>query len=74
MSITEKYSSEFAKLYKEKLTADVEGREWVMPPYKPKDRRLESNSTPSMNRPASGSNQGPVSDKERNESYFAVRK
>jgi ADP-ribosylation factor GTPase-activating protein 1 len=31
MTIQEKYQSEFAKLYKEKLTAELEGREWTAP-------------------------------------------
>ncbi|KAI9206098.1 uncharacterized protein BJ171DRAFT_40984 [Polychytrium aggregatum] len=32
MTIQEKYQSEFARAYKEKLTADVEGRAFKMPP------------------------------------------
>ncbi|KAJ1548034.1 ADP-ribosylation factor GTPase-activating protein 1, partial [Cladochytrium tenue] len=31
MSIYDKYNSEFARWYKDKLTADCEGREWVRP-------------------------------------------
>ncbi|KAJ3071470.1 Zn finger-containing GTPase- Activating Protein for ARF [Podochytrium sp. JEL0797] len=31
LSIKEKYSSDFAKLYKEKLSAECEGRPWSMP-------------------------------------------
>ncbi|KAJ3218674.1 Zn finger-containing GTPase- Activating Protein for ARF [Clydaea vesicula] len=33
MTIQEKYTSKFARLYKEKLTADCEGKAWVMPAY-----------------------------------------
>ncbi|TPX38089.1 hypothetical protein SmJEL517_g00127 [Synchytrium microbalum] len=32
MSISEKYQTEFAKIYKDKLTAACEGRPWSMPP------------------------------------------
>jgi ADP-ribosylation factor GTPase-activating protein 1 len=32
MKIPEKYNSEFAVFYKEKLVAECEGKDWVMPP------------------------------------------
>ncbi|KAI8929985.1 hypothetical protein BC831DRAFT_441815 [Entophlyctis helioformis] len=49
MPIVEKYNSEFARFYKEKLTAMVEGRPWEMPPI---------GSSPA---PASSSNAQPQS-------------
>ncbi|KAJ1554503.1 ADP-ribosylation factor GTPase-activating protein 1, partial [Nowakowskiella sp. JEL0078] len=50
MGIQEKYTSEFARLYKEKLDAVCEGREWTAPPF--------SKKTPLKNSPLTTSSTG----------------
>lgn len=70
MTIGERYSSEFAEDYKEKLTADVEGKPWTKTPraLKPKPKSAPTASaTPRSNTPLSSN----ASQKERNEAYFA---
>ncbi|KAH6567464.1 hypothetical protein BASA62_006093 [Batrachochytrium salamandrivorans] len=71
MPIPEKYDSEFARFYKDKLTALVEGRSWDMPPIGPlptsasRDADAFSVST--------GKTSLPISDKARNEEFFAQK-
>ncbi|KAI5817720.1 hypothetical protein BZA77DRAFT_309300 [Pyronema omphalodes] len=62
MTISERYSSDFAEDYKEKLTADVEGRPWV------KSERPKKPVQPPSQRPISANPE--MSQKERNEAYF----
>jgi len=76
MTIAERYGADFAEDYKEKLTADVEGREWVRterPTPKPKpamSSQPPNRSSPSLSSGRSGS-PASFTGKERNESYFA---
>nr|KAJ3420178.1 Zn finger-containing GTPase- Activating Protein for ARF [Polyrhizophydium stewartii] len=51
MSIPQKYNSEFARFYKDKLAAMVEGRPWEMPPIGPEP----APPSESAQSPASGS-------------------
>ncbi|KAI9100983.1 hypothetical protein DFS34DRAFT_449767 [Phlyctochytrium arcticum] len=104
LTIQDKYHSEFAKNYKEKLAADCEGRPWTAPArlaqtgrnsprLSASPRISRMSNSPSMNRsmnasagsqgsPLSGSvhsggyqsgseGQGPLTDKSRNENFFA---
>ncbi|KAK9469247.1 hypothetical protein V1512DRAFT_255815 [Lipomyces arxii] len=70
MSIKEKYNSEFAEDYKDKLTAAVEGREWVKtsrPLANTSISRTASPAVTSFNSPSSS----PMPQKSRNEAYFS---
>ncbi|ORY69381.1 ArfGap-domain-containing protein, partial [Neocallimastix californiae] len=62
MSIKEKYNSNFARLYREKLQAECEGRVWVAPPVSQLPNAQTNNSSFSNN-----SN----NDKAKNEEFFA---
>ncbi|KAL7270897.1 ADP-ribosylation factor GTPase-activating protein gcs1 [Rhizina undulata] len=68
MSVSEKYSSDFAEDYKEKLTAEIDGKEWVRTE---RVRPSRSATTSSI----SSKNFAPISSattaKEQNEAYFA---
>ncbi|KAI9001682.1 putative GTPase activating protein for Arf-domain-containing protein [Gaertneriomyces semiglobifer] len=66
MTIQEKYNSEFARQYKDKLTAEVEGRTWVAPV-----RTSGANTPRRTASPANRSAGMPDSVKARNEDYFA---
>jgi ADP-ribosylation factor GTPase-activating protein 1 len=60
MSIQDKYTSDFARAYKEKLTCDVEGRPFIPSDIKPfSSQPHQPNSTM-------------IPDKEMNEDYFRV--
>ncbi|KAK9461859.1 uncharacterized protein V1516DRAFT_673176 [Lipomyces oligophaga] len=78
MSVKEKYNSQFAEDYKEKLTALVEGREWIRSAPKPAVPSISRTSSPavqsiSSSRSSSPSvrTNGPTSQKTRNEAYFS---
>ncbi|KAJ3271338.1 hypothetical protein HDV01_006843 [Terramyces sp. JEL0728] len=66
MSIPEKYNSEFAVFYKEKLTALCNGDPWTMPPVGSKRPSVTPASTPTTN-------QYSMPTKEQNENFFATR-
>ena len=74
MGIADKYSSEFAKFYKDKLTAIVEGKPWEMPAIGssgiPAPLGLLSTSDP-FDEPVLKHSHGIPSEKSRNEQYFA---
>ncbi|KAG2212788.1 hypothetical protein INT46_002116, partial [Mucor plumbeus] len=91
MAPLQKYSSRFATLYRDKLSAEAEGRTWTptlttassTPVAAPSPKRAtaatrslgsqRSNNSSGRNSPAYGSNAaGLVSDKEKNENYFAT--
>ncbi|KAL6602207.1 ArfGap-domain-containing protein [Neocallimastix sp. 'constans'] len=59
MSIKEKYNSNFARLYREKLQAECEGRVWVAPPVSQLPNAQTNNSSFSNN------------NKAKNEEFFA---
>ncbi|KAI8827659.1 putative GTPase activating protein for Arf-domain-containing protein [Chytriomyces cf. hyalinus JEL632] len=56
MGISEKYNSEFARLYKDKLTAECEGRVWTMPDPATLEasRQQQNNSSQSQSSSNSG--------------------
>ncbi|KAJ3411742.1 ADP-ribosylation factor GTPase-activating protein 1 [Chytridiales sp. JEL 0842] len=63
MSIVEKYNSEFAAMYKDKLTHEVEGRPWKMPPrgtYAPARSAARGSMAGSPARHNSGSSSSPA--------------
>ncbi|TGZ79564.1 ArfGap-domain-containing protein [Ascodesmis nigricans] len=64
MTIAERYSAEFAEDYKEKLTAEIEGREWIKTARPPKPQPSSSSSRPSASTI-------PLSSKQQNEQYFS---
>lgn len=70
MTISERYSAEFAEDYKEKLTADVEGVEWVKT-ERPKMQRNASNISTSSTSTTGAMAATSISQRERNEAYFA---
>ncbi len=70
MPIPQKYQTQFAKLYRERLTAEIEGREWVCPPFVKSEPQLVSSSTTNI-RNSTGSGLPPQS--HRTETFFAVR-
>jgi len=73
MTISERYGSSIGEDYKEKLTADVEGREWVRKERLKASSSLASNhSTTPLSSARSGSPASVnASSKERNEAYFS---
>ncbi|PUU80702.1 hypothetical protein B9Z19DRAFT_1113763 [Tuber borchii] len=77
MTISERYGSSFGEDYKEKLTADVEGREWIRterPKASPSlaSKNQNNRSTTSLSSARSGSPASVnASSKERNEAYFS---
>ncbi|KAK7205698.1 Zn finger-containing GTPase activating protein for ARF [Myxozyma melibiosi] len=74
MSIKEKYNSTFAEDYKDKLTATVEGREWVRSDRPPPSRTPSRTASPALSSTSSTSQQAsslPPSQKVRNEAYFS---
>ncbi|CAZ82128.1 unnamed protein product [Tuber melanosporum] len=77
MTISERYGSSFGEDYKEKLTADVEGREWVRKERLKASPSLalkgqDNHSTTSLSSARSGSPASVnASSKERNEAYFS---
>lgn len=76
MSIPDKYQSEFAFFYKEKLSALCDGVEWTMPPIGTKRPQPRTTEDPQALKLHSTSNGAPAinyfPDKARNEAYFAV--
>ncbi len=76
MSVAERYSAPFAEDYKEKLTCEVEGREWSGPAprttTKPTIKRTGTGgmgNTSTTGTPRSGTPLG-GGQKQRNEAYF----
>ncbi|KAJ3312800.1 Zn finger-containing GTPase- Activating Protein for ARF [Blyttiomyces sp. JEL0837] len=71
MSISEKYNSEFARNYKDKLTAECEGRVWVpQPKPQPRENQDRPGSNESRNYQSSQVPINKVDQKSRNEDYF----
>ncbi|ORY31714.1 ArfGap-domain-containing protein, partial [Neocallimastix californiae] len=72
MSIKEKYNSNFAKLYREKLQAECEGRVWVAPPVSQLPPAQTTNSSFSNN---NNNNNGfapiLINQMAKNEEFFA---
>ena len=64
LPIKVKYTSEFARFYKDKLTAECEGKEWICPPFTKNEWLDDSLQSP----PASST----LPSKHDNETYFAV--
>ncbi|KAJ3360525.1 hypothetical protein HDU91_004549 [Kappamyces sp. JEL0680] len=79
MTIPEKYQSEFAAFYKEKLTALCDGLEWTMPPIGSRRSVTQPTPTPSTAAAPVGSlsNGTPslsyIPTKAQNEDYFAKK-
>lgn len=71
MPIPQKYQTQFAKLYRERLTAEIEGREWVCPPF------VKSEPVQPTLGPSSSNIRNPTGglppQSHRTESFFAVR-
>lgn len=65
MSITDKYSSHFAAQYKDKLLAELEGREW-----NPSDTPAPVDSTSNLRKPRSTSSRGPSPSPTPNETGY----
>ncbi|EGF76111.1 hypothetical protein BATDEDRAFT_93026 [Batrachochytrium dendrobatidis JAM81] len=73
MSIPQKYDSEFARFYKDKLTSAVEGKPWEMPPIGPAPTPASQNTDVLSASVSQLSHLPPSSDKARNEQYFAQK-
>ncbi|KAI9337061.1 hypothetical protein DFJ73DRAFT_629030, partial [Zopfochytrium polystomum] len=72
MSIQEKYNSEFARWYKDKLTADCDGRGWTRPP--PSASKPSPAPTSSIqNRQAPPQSSYQMPSKAQNEDFFSRR-
>lgn len=75
MNIVDKYNSEFASFYKEKLVAVCEGREWTMPPIGSR-KKAPVQAAPKVAAGVAALGNGIIGDnlpsKSRNEAYFSV--
>ena len=73
-SVEDRYNSDVGEEYKERLSAKIEGREYVAPPKKEKKPVASGSNTPhgrASPAPRSGSPAVSGGRKERNEAYFA---
>lgn len=76
MSILDKYNSEFASFYKDKLISLCEGKEWTCPPVGSRQKKvaapkqIDTNEIKSLG--SGGITSGPAL-KQRNEEYFAKK-
>lgn len=76
MPVAQRYGTPFAEDYKEKLTAEIEGREWVPTPRKPQTQTQKqfggsiTTTTKNDNRSRSSTPILPVDQKAGNEDYF----
>lgn len=73
MSIAQRYGAPFAEDYKEKLTAKIEGREWIPTPRKPQAQtppKLGGSINTSTKNSRSSTPNLPTDQKTKNEDYF----
>ncbi|KAI9003914.1 putative GTPase activating protein for Arf-domain-containing protein [Hyaloraphidium curvatum] len=71
MSIQEKYNSDFARQYREKLAAEAEGRPWTPSPSRPKPPPKQGTGKSTEPVFDGSSSRAPQTDRARNEAYFA---